>query len=170
MCMYKNKHSATNKLIKFLEHIQMKFLETYTNQLTLHETFSRQKNVTMNKVFIRSQFLVTALILVNLTFVITKSAQEWPSKATERLKVRLLTIMWLGFFFKSILNCKISIVKLKKTELLQKHLVKLMAGTYNMASVPPQQRGHFDWSIVTCSKCHVNTLARQRCKQSPEFS
>jgi len=40
----------------------------------------------MNKVFIRSQFLVTALILVNLTFVITKSAQEWPSKASERLK------------------------------------------------------------------------------------
>ena len=52
----------------------------------------------MNKVFIRSQFLVTALILVNLTSVITKSAQEWPSKATERLKVRLLMIKWLGFF------------------------------------------------------------------------
>ena len=90
LLLYKNKHSATNKL--------MKFLETYTNQLTLHETFSSQNNVTMNKVFIRSQFLVTALILVNLTFVITKSAQEWPSKATERLKVRLLMIMWLGFF------------------------------------------------------------------------
>ena len=98
MCMYKNKHSATNKLIKFLEHIQIKFLETYTNQLTLPETFLRQKNVTMNKVFIRSQFLVTALILVNLTFVISKSAQEWPSKARESLKVRLLMIMWLGFF------------------------------------------------------------------------
>ena len=60
--------------------------------------FQDQNNVTMNKVFIRSQFLVTALILVNLTFVITKSAQEWPSKATEKLKVRLLMIMWLGFF------------------------------------------------------------------------
>ena len=58
--------------------------------------FQDQNNVTMNKVFIRSQFLVTALILVNLTFVITKSAQEWPSKATEKLKVRLLMIMWLG--------------------------------------------------------------------------
>ena len=89
--MYKNKHSATNKL--------MKFLETNTNQLTLHKTFSSQNNVTMNKVFIRSQFLVTALILVNLTFVITKSAQEWPSKATESIKVRLLMIVWPGFFW-----------------------------------------------------------------------
>ena len=65
----------------------------------------------MNKVFIRSQFLVTALILVNLTFVITKSAQEWPSKATERLKVRLLTIMWLGFFLNVIVKLLLSNIK-----------------------------------------------------------
>ena len=62
----------------------------------------------MTKVFIRSQFLVTALILVNLTFVITKSAQEWPSKATERLKVRLLMIMWLGFFLNVIVKYLLS--------------------------------------------------------------
>ena len=65
----------------------------------------------MNKVFIRSQFLVTALILVNLTFVITKSAQEWPSKATESIKVRLLMIIWPGFFWN--INVKYRLSNLK---------------------------------------------------------
>ena len=67
----------------------------------------------MNKVFIRSQFLVTALILVNLTYVITKSAQEWPLKATERIKVRLLMIMWLGFFLNVIVKYILSNLKNK---------------------------------------------------------
>ena len=65
----------------------------------------------MNKIFIRSQFLVTALILVNLTFVITKSAQEWPSKATESIKVRLLMIIWPGFFWN--INVKYGLSNLK---------------------------------------------------------
>ena len=56
----------------------------------------------MNKVFIRSQFLVTALIVVNLNFVITKSAKEWPSKTSGRLKVRLLMIRRFGLFLKHV--------------------------------------------------------------------